>query len=146
MRKTSPLRSVLVLASLLAACAPKMTSSQWIAQLGDADPQKRQQAADELRSDAGVPSEAVAPLIAAFKRDTTPNAKGAEAISLGASGAAEAKPLIDDYVRNARTREQQRWAGRALKYWMQRNKQIPQDYKFPDGWPYGTPGYPAIIP
>ena len=29
---------------------------------------------------------------------------------------------------------------------MIQNKQIAPDYKFPDGWPYGTLGYPPIIP
>ena len=123
-----------------------MTATTAIGNLGSPDPGVRQKAADSLRTDAGVPAEAVEPLIAAYQRDTDPHAKAAELIALGRSGSPAAKPLIDAYVQGAKNRDEQRWGGRALKYWMVENKQIAPDYKFPDGWPYGTPGYPAIIP
>jgi hypothetical protein len=134
-----------VAVSLMLGCPPPVSKTALIAGLQDPNPVTRQKAADSLRS-GGVPPEAIDPLISAYKSDTSPNAKAAELIALGDSGHPDAKPLIDAYVQNASNRNEQRWGGRALKYWMLKNGQIPAGYKFPEGWPYGTPGYPAIIP
>jgi HEAT repeat protein len=135
---------MLVLAALLAVACTRATPSMAINNLNSSDPGVRQNAADSLRADA-VPDEAIQPLIDAYQRDTDPHAKAAELIALGRSGSPAAKPLIDAYVRDAKNSDEQRWGGRALKYWMLQNKQIAADFKFPDGWPYGTPGYPPII-
>jgi HEAT repeat protein len=135
---------MLVLAALLAVACTRATPSMAINTLNSSDPGVRQNAADSLRADA-VPDEAIQPLIDAYQRDTDPHAKAAELIALGRSGSPAAKPLIDAYVRDAKNSDEQRWGGRALKYWMLQNKQIAADFKFPDGWPYGTPGYPPII-
>jgi hypothetical protein len=133
------------LISLLAVACTHVTPATAINNLSSPNPGVRQNAADSLRTDVGVPDEAVQPLIEAYQRDTDPHAKAAELIALGRSGSPAAKPLIDAYVRDAKTSDEQRWGGRALKYWMLQNKQIASDYKFPDGWPYGTPGFPPII-
>ena len=136
----------LALAPLLAVACMPVTPATAINNLNSPNAGVRQNAADSLRTDTGVPADAVEPLIAAYQRDTDPHAKAAELIALGRSGNPAAKPLIDAYVHGAQNRDEQRWGGRALKYWMVENKQIAPDYKFPDGWPYGTPGYPAIMP
>jgi hypothetical protein len=135
----------LALATLLAVGCMRATPSMAINNLNSPNPGVRQNAADSLRTDVGVPDEAIQPLIDAYQRDTDPHAKAAELITLGRSGSPAAKPLIDAYVRDAKNSDEQRWGGRALKYWMLQNKQIAADFKFPDGWPYGTPGYPPII-
>ena len=137
---------VLALVPLVAVACTRMTPAVAIGSLGSPDPGVRQNAADSLRTDTGVPAEAIGPLIAAYERDTDPHAKAAELITLGRSGNPAAKPLIDAYVQRAKNQDEQRWGGRALKYWMIQNKQIAPDYNFPDYWPYGTPGYPPIIP
>jgi HEAT repeat protein len=136
---------ILALAPLLGVACMRMTPSTAISNLSSPDPGVRQNAADSLRTDIAVPDEAIQPLIEAYQRDTDPHAKAAELIALGHSGSPAAKPLIDAYVRDAKNSDEQRWGGRALKYWMLQNKRIAADYKFPDGWPYGTPGYPPII-
>ena len=118
-----------------------------IGNLGSPDAGVRQNAADSLRTDIGVATEAIEPLLAAYERDTDPHAKAAELITLGP----QRQPRCETadrraYVQDAKNRDEQRWGRRALKYWMIQNKQIAPDYKFPDGWPYGTLGYPPIIP
>jgi hypothetical protein len=142
MRTIAP---ILGLVPLLAVACMRVPPSTAINNLSSSNPGLRQNAADSLRTDAGVPDEAIQPLIEAYQRDTDPHAKAAELIALGRSGSPAAKPLIDAYVRDAKNGDEQRWGGRALKYWMLQNKQMAPDYKFPDGWPYGTPGYPPII-
>ncbi len=132
--------------SLTVGCV-HMSKASAVANLESADPDTRQRAADSLRGEpGGVPPDAIAPLIAAYKSDPSSYAKAAELIALGKSGSPEAKPLIDVYVRNAANSDEQRWGGRALKYWMLQTGQLPADYEFPQGWPYGTPGYPPRIP
>lgn len=90
--------------------------------------------------------EDVQALMEAVQGEQDLHAKAAMMISLGASASPQAKPLIDDYVAKASSFDEQKYAGRALKYWMINAGQLPKDYKFPPGWPYGTPGYPPIIP
>lgn len=135
----------LVVASLapLAACGG-MPPEKAMAELHNPDAKVRQHAADSLRGPK-APPQAVPALLEAVKGEQDLKAKAAMMISLGDSGAPEAKGLIDEYVAKASNADEQKYAGRALKYWMWKTGQLPKDYKFPEGWPYGQPGYPAPI-
>ena len=104
MRTIAP---IVVLAALLAVSCVPMTPSTAINNLSSPDPGVRQNAADSLRTDTGVPNEAIQPLIEAYQRDTDPHAKAAELIALGRSGSPAAKPLIDAYVRDAKNHDEQ---------------------------------------
>src|SRR3974377_1111659 len=101
---------------LTALARTHVPPSTAINNLSSPDAGVRQNAADNLRTDAGVPDEAIQPLIQAYQRDTDPHARAAELIALGRSGSPAAKPLIDAYVRDAKNSDEQRWGGRALKY------------------------------
>jgi HEAT repeat protein len=122
-----------------------MSSDEAIGELRNPEANARRNAADALRGADGVAPGAVAPLLAALQVEQDPSARGAELIALGKSGSPQAKPFIDQAVQTAADPNMRRWAGRALKYWMLETGQIPASYAFPDGWPYGTPGYPAQL-
>jgi hypothetical protein len=134
--------AVLLLALCVPACGHSMPPGEAIASLRSPDPTTRQHAADALRTKEGVPAEAVPALLDSFQKEQDPHARGAMLITLGKSGSPQAKASIDQAVQTAADPDNRRWAGRALKLWMVQTGQIPPDYKFPDGWPYGQPGYP----
>ena len=138
------LTSAIALATSIGCGKPK-TPAELVADLRSPSAEERQHAADDLRHDDGVPPEAIQPLLQAEQSEQVPKVIGAMLITLGRSGVPEAKPLIDAHI-NTDDRDMRRWAGRALKYWMIANHQIDKDYKFPDGWPYGTPGFPPKLP
>lgn len=126
-----------------------MTTQEAIANLKSPDLETRWKSADALRGGAAgkkVPPEAIAPLIEAMKTEQQPKARGAMLTTLGASGAPEAKPVIDEWVQKAATHDEQRWYGRALKTWLIETGAKSKEDAWPDGWPYGTQGYPPIIP
>lgn len=127
------------------ACREPRTVPQLLAELRHPDPQIRRGAADDLRMDAGVPAEAVGPLLEAISVEKDKYAHGAMMITLGKSGVPEAKPHIDGAI-PIPDKEVRRWAGRALKYWMIANGQLHPDQELPDGWPYGQPGFPPPLP
>jgi len=142
--KTRSLLFVMALSlAPLAACGG-MPPAKAMAELHNPSPKVRQSAADSLRGPK-TPPEAVPALLEAVKTEQDLKAKAAMMISLGDSGAPEAKALIDDYVQKASNHDEQKYAGRALKYWMIKTGQLAKDYKFPEGWPYGQPGYPAPL-
>jgi hypothetical protein len=130
---------------LLAACGQPKTPADSIARLDSPNEDERQSAADDLRTDSGVPPEAIRPLMDHYAREQSPKVRGAILITLGRSGVPEAKPLIDQAI-PTEDRDMRRWAGRALKYWMIANHQIAENWEFPDGWPYGQPGFPPKLP
>jgi len=134
------MKKTLALALFTAACH-HMSPEQAMAHLHDPDPTARQHAADALRSENMSPQEVQA-LLEAVRGEQELKARAAMMISLGASGAQEAKPVIDDYVMRAQSFDEQKYAGRALKYWMWKTGGLPKDYAFPEGWPYGTAGFP----
>jgi hypothetical protein len=137
---------LLFLAALsLPACGHAMPPDQAIASLHDGDASVRQHAADSLRAGGVVPANAIPALLQAYPAEPQPFVRGAMLITLGQSGAAEAKPVIDQAVQAAPDPDTRRWAGRALKAWMIQTGAIPAATKFPPGWPYGQPGYPPII-
>lgn len=91
-----------------------------VALLQSPDWEKRRGAADDLRDNNGPPPPAVPYLIAAAQKETHPKALGAMLITLGSSGAPEAKPLIEARV-NDPDSDMRRWARRGMKNWLQKN-------------------------
>ena len=126
-------------------CGKPRTTNELVADLRSPDWSTRRGAADDLRTDAGVPEEAIAPLVEAAKAEKNPPALGAMLITLGRSGKPEARPLIDENIKTDDP-DMRRWAGRALKYWMIATGEKKESDVFPEGWPYGQPGYPAKLP
>ena len=126
------------------ACTPPMSTDMAIAELRNPNPNMRQGAADRLRGDKGVPDEAIQPLVEAAAKEQDPAAKGAMMITLGRSGKPEVKDLVEQYVQTAKGKDERRWASRALKYWMIEKGSLAPNESLPDGWPYGTQGYPPI--
>ena len=123
-----------------------MTSDEAINELRSPVSIARRNAADALRTPSGVPPEAVGPLMQALQTEADPGARGAELIALGKSGSPQAKPFLDQAVMTAADPNMRRWAGRALKYWMIQTGALAESTEFPDGWPYGQPGYPPKLP
>jgi len=152
MRTTMKLLAALFLVSGLvvgSGCGPKMTTQEAIANLKSPDLETRWKSADALRGGVTgkkVAPEAVAPLLDALKTEAEPKARGAILTTLGASGSPEAKPAIDEWVQKAASADEQRWYGRALKTWLIETGAKSKEDAWPDGWPYGTTGYPPIIP
>jgi hypothetical protein len=129
----------------LPACHHAMDAGDALAALHDPSPKVRQHAADSLRADNVVPAEALPVLFQAIQTEPEPSVRGAILITLGTSGAPQAKPIIDQAVMTAAEVDTRRWAGRALKAWMIQTGAIPPNASLPPGWPYGQPGYPPII-
>lgn len=126
-------------------CGHPRTPAELIADLKNPEAPKRRDAADRLRTDQGVPKEAIGPLLEAASTEKDPRVVGAILITLGRSGVPEAKPLIDQQIPSM-DKDMRRWAARALKFWMIENHQLDKDAQLPDGWPYGQPGFPPPLP
>lgn len=127
------------------ACHHGMDPDQALVAIHDPNPRVRQHAADSLRSGNVVPNDAIPVLFQAIQTEQDPSVRGAILITLGTSGAPQAKPVIDQAVMTAPDPDQRRWAGRALKAWMIQTGAIPENTSFPPGWPYGQAGYPPIL-
>jgi HEAT repeat protein len=91
-----------------------------IAKLESPDWEVRREAADDLADDNGPPKEAVAPLVAAAGKERYPKALGAMLLTLGKSGAPEAKPVIEGHV-DSKDTDVRRYARRAQKSWLLKN-------------------------
>jgi hypothetical protein len=130
---------------VIAACREPKTTADLVADLRNPSAQERRRAADELRTDGGVPPEAIGPLLQAIQVEQDRPAFGAMMITLGQSGVPEAKPIIDSRIPEP-DRDMRRWAARALKYWLIANRQLPPDPQLPSNWPYGQPGFPPPLP
>jgi HEAT repeats len=123
-------RRLLIAVSLAAslsatgACGGTMKPDEAIAQLNSADATDRRNAADALRGgrmrslkSSVVPAEGVQPLLAALAKETDAKTRAAMLISLGASGAPEAKAPIDEWVKKASDHQEQKWYGKdSLSY------------------------------
>jgi len=137
--------ALIAVATAPLACHHSVPPDQAIAELHDPNPGTRQGAADSLRTDEGVPPNAVRPLLDALGTEQVPYVRGAILITLGKSGRPEAKAPIDQAVQSAKDKDSRRWAGRALKYWMIETHALAADLDFPEGWPYGQPGFPPRL-
>jgi hypothetical protein len=91
-----------------------------IAKLRHPDPDKRQDAADDLGDDNGPAPNAIGPLLAAASAERHPKALGAMLITLGKSGVPEAKPLIDAHV-DSPDPDLRRYARKGQKNWLAKN-------------------------
>jgi hypothetical protein len=135
MRRRSVL-APLSLAALLAAspgCSsspPPRSAGAMVAQLASADWQARQKAAEELGQGEGPPASAVPALYAALRKEQDARVQGALLVAFGASGAAEAKPLIDARIADPDA-DAQGHARRALKKWLVRNMLMTDDEELP---------------
>ena len=127
------------------SCSEPMTPARASAALRSPDAEDRRDAADDLRTGDRVPVQAIAPLVEAMRIERVPNVRGAIILTLGRSGAPEAKPVIDYYIQTTIDPDMRRWAARALKYWMIANGELSPDSDMPEDWPYGFPGYPPSL-
>jgi hypothetical protein len=109
-----------------------------LAKLGSQDWKDRRDAADDLREDGGPPQQAVVALAMAASRERHPKALGAMLLTLGASGAPEAKPIIEAHVDDGDS-DVRRYARRAMKSWLVRNGQnVRRDVETPAHQPAPT--------
>ena len=117
-----------------------------VAKLQSRDWEDRRDAAEDLRDDGGPPAIAVPHLIAAAQKETAPKALGAMLITLGASGAPEAKPLIEARV-NDPDPDMRRWARKGMKNWQAKNgERVRQDVSTPALTPPPATTGPAAAP
>ena len=93
-----------------------------IARLSNAEWEVRRDAADDLGEHNGPPPEAVPPLVAAASRESHPKALSAMLITLGQSGAPEAKPVLDAHMDDQNS-DIRRQARKAMKRWQVKNGQ-----------------------
>jgi HEAT repeats len=142
---TRSLLFVFLAALVFPACHHAMDPAAAVASLSDPNPVVRQHAADSLRAGGTVDTNSIPPLVQALQTEQVPHVRGAILITLGQSGAPGVQPIIEQAVQSAPDVDQRRWAGRALKAWMLQSGKLPQGYVFPEGWPYGQPGYPPPI-
>jgi hypothetical protein len=124
------------------------TPVHWIGKLRSAEWEERRKAAVELRKDGGPLPEATHQLLWSIQYEQNPEVCGEMLITLGASGAAEAKPIIDARIQGP-DEDVRKAAKRALKEWLVRNSLMGQrdDLPPPPHAFYGPvhvpPGAPA---
>jgi HEAT repeat protein len=114
-----------------------MTAEDAVTSLRSPDTEVRQRAADDLRADDanGVRPFAVPALLSALASEPEPDVRGAILLTLGRSGAEEAKAAIDDAIASETDPHVQRAARRALTYWRVQNGEGPST----GGWSYWVP-------
>ena len=88
--------------------------------LGSRDAHNRKEAAEYLRKNDGPPADAVPMLVDALARETDRGAKEEMLMTLGASGAPEAKPAIDAHLDDTDA-DVRRTAHKAEKRWETKN-------------------------
>jgi hypothetical protein len=118
------LSTVLVsLAFVTTGCGHPRSPAELEAGLDDSDPVVRRKSADGLRHGDEVPAEAVPKLLAAISKEQDQEVYGAELITLGASGAPDAKPYICKNIGGGPGGDvrMSRWASHALTAWMRKN-------------------------
>jgi hypothetical protein len=129
----------------LSSCHHGMPPDQAAANLQSPDPTLRRNAADSLHAESNAPAAVVGNLLNAVQTEQVPNVRGAMLIALGTWGSPQAKPIIDQAVATAADPDQQRWAGRALHYWMIQTGAMDKAAPLPPHWPYGQPGFPPAL-
>jgi hypothetical protein len=105
------------------ACGTPKTPAELESGLDSPDPKVRRNSADGLRSGDQVPAEALPKLFAAIDKEQDQEAYGAELITLGASGSADAKPYICKNIGGGKGGDvrMSRWANHALTAWLRHN-------------------------
>jgi hypothetical protein len=104
-----------------AACGHPRSPAELEAGLNDPDPKVRRTSADGLRHGDDVPADAVPKLLAAIANEKDPEVYGAELITLGASGVADAKPLICKNIGGGGDVRMSRWANHAWQAFERKN-------------------------
>lgn len=107
--------------SAFAGCGHPRSPAELEAGLNDPDPQVRRNSADGLRHGDDVPAEAIPKLLAAIDKEQDQEAYGAELITLGASGAAEARPYLCKNNVSGGDPRMSRWTSHALTAWLRKN-------------------------
>ena len=92
----------------------------WNLDAEDAD--DRKEAAEKLRDDGGPPPQAVPMLVAALQREPDDEARAEMLITLGASGAPEARPILEQYLAHGEG-DTRKGAEEGLERWAKRNGQ-----------------------
>jgi hypothetical protein len=116
------LSSVMVsLAFVATGCGHPRSPAELEAGLNDPDPAVRRKSADGLRHGDEVPPDAVPKLLAAIDKEQDVEAYGAELITLGTSGAAEARPYLCKNISGGGDVRMSRWANHALTAWLRKN-------------------------
>jgi len=118
---------------VLAGCGrPPMTPDRAVASLRAPDAETRRQAADDLRTDEtnGVPADAVPALLHALTSEPEPAVRGSILLTLGRSGAPEAKPAIDDAIATESDLHLVRNAKLARKYWLVQNDSSDESWAY----------------
>jgi hypothetical protein len=92
--------------------------TSWNLDAQDAD--DRKDAAEKLRDDGGPPPQAVPALIAALQREPDDEARAEMLITLGASGAPEARPVLEGYLAHSEG-DTRKGAKEGLERWSKKN-------------------------
>jgi len=120
-------------------------SAPELAKLENPDWKVRREAADDLREDGGPPASAVPALLTAANKEQNPKALQAMLLTLGASGAPDAKPVLDAHVADADA-DTRRAAHKGLKSWQAKNGQtVRKDIETPAA-PILAASAPAAAP
>lgn len=139
----------LLVSGAFMACAPSRTAGEASRDLRSNDVTLRLKAARDIegamRAQKSLPPEVVEALFERAGTESDFKTRASILITLGYTGDARAKPLLDEYARTENP-EQRRYAARALKKYVVKTGAKPEGYDFPDEWPYGTDGYPAPLP
>jgi hypothetical protein len=136
---------VLAAVSLLSAPACRRrearSAANEMARLQSPDPDEREDAADDLRDGGGPPAAAVPVLVAVVQHETDMKALRAELLTLGASGAMEARPVLEAHLRHP-DEDVRKAAIKAIQRWQERAAYMSNRYRVP----YAPPPPPAAAP
>jgi hypothetical protein len=144
-------QSPLLLAALVVstACGQPRTPQQAVGDIGAPNAEVRLKAArdieDGARKSKGLPPDIVEALLKQVVVENDFKTHAAELIALGYTGDARVKPLLDEYAKT-NDPQQRKYASRALKKFAAKTGAVPENFEFPDDWPYGTAGYPPSLP
>lgn len=125
MRTIRSLAAIAALACALSchrhqAAAPLQPDASIAYGLGAATPNEREDAAKRLRDNDGPPPDAVPAILKALERENDTEAEEELLITLGASGAPEAKPILEQHLNDA-DRSVRKGAERGLDRWAKKN-------------------------
>lgn len=149
--RLSSLLTVLALTAataLTAGCRPPKQPRELASTLlSSPNPDERKDAAHDLRDDDGPPMDMVPALVNALNREKDAEVYGQILLTLGASGAPEAKPYLEVNINN-RNRDVRRAAEKGLELWSKKNPNgvAPPTIPVLPGGPAEPPGPPPPPP
>jgi hypothetical protein len=151
MRFASSIVVALAAVSLLSAPACRRhgarSATNDMARLQSPDPDEREDAAENLRDSGGPPAGVVPYVIAAVQRENDPKALREELLTLGASGAPEARPILEQHMSHP-DEDVRRTANKAYGMWRERAAYLAGRYRvaYPTPPPRPMPGPPGAPP